>query len=269
MPLHSLYISWQRKIGARNFLDTERAKLGRDAVFSKSRYPSKPLACHLFPPAEAGAFRVGEDYLRSHKLWVKGIQLNDLFQLDISPPLGVMGQGKEWKEEFTWKHSQSTLCAYSSLTQWIIPFMDAVTSNITHCGGFTHRGSVSQRKIILGMHMPHGSWESWEPNKSHSLTISCCSILQSCLTLCNPMDCSTPGCPVLHHLPEPAQTHVHHVDGAIQPPHPLLPLSLPALNLSQHQGIFQWIGSLHQVAKVLGLQLQHQSSQWILRVDFL
>ena len=165
MPLHSLYISWQRKIGARNFLDTETAKLGRDAVFSKSGYPSKSLACHLFPPAEAGAFRVGEDYLCSHKLWVKGIQLNDLFQLDISPPLGVMSQGKEWKEEFTWKHSQSTLCAYSSLTQWIIPFMDAVTSNIIHCGGFTHRGSVSQRKIILGMHMPHGSWESWEPNK--------------------------------------------------------------------------------------------------------
>ena len=109
----------------------------------------------------------------------------------------------------------------------------------------------------------HGS-----PIKSHFLTISC-SVLQSCLTLCNPMDCSTPGRPILHHLPEPAQTHAHHVDGAIQPPHPLFPPSLPALNLSQHQCLFLWIGSLHQVAKVLGLQLQHQSSQWIFRVDFL
>ena len=83
----------------------------------------------------------------------------------ISPPLGIMGLGKEWKDEFIWKHSQSTLCVYSSLTQWIIPFMGAVASNITHCCGSTPRGSVSQKKTILGMHMPHGSWESWEPNK--------------------------------------------------------------------------------------------------------
>ena len=66
--------------------------------------------------------------------------------------------------------------------------------------------------------------------------------------LCNPMDCSTPGFPVHHHLPELAQTHVHWVSDAIQPSHPLSPPSL-TLNLSQHQGLFQWVGSLHQVAK--------------------
>ena len=88
-------------------------------------------------------------------------------------------------------------------------------------------------------------------------------------TLCNPMDSTTPGLLVLHYLPEFAQIHVHWVNDAIQPSHPLLPPSPPALNLSQHHGLFQWVGSLHQVAKVLELQLQHQSFQWIFRADFL
>ena len=81
--------------------------------------------------------------------------------------------------------------------------------------------------------------------------------LKSCLTLCNPMDCSMPGFPVLHHLQEFAQTHVHWVGDAIQPSHPLSSLSLPAFNLSQHQGHFQWVCSSHWVVKVL--ELQHQS----------
>ena len=73
---------------------------------------------------------------------------------------------------------------------------------------------------------------------------------KSCQTLCNPMDCSTPGSSVLYHLPELAQTHMHWVSDAIQPSHPLLSPSPRVLNLSQHQGPFQWVGSLHQVAKV-------------------
>ena len=96
-----------------------------------------------------------------------------------------------------------------------------------------------------------------------------CSVAKSYLTLCDPMDCSTPGFPVLHHLLELAQTHVHWVGGAIQPSHPLSSPSPPALNLSQHQGLFQWVSSSNQVAKVLGLQLQCQPFQWILTVDFL
>ena len=95
------------------------------------------------------------------------------------------------------------------------------------------------------------------------------SATQSCLTLCNPMDCSTPGLPVHHQHREFTQTHVHWVSDAIQPTHPLSSPSPPALNLSQHQGLFKWVSSSHQVVKVLQLQLQHQSFQWIFRTDFL
>ena len=73
---------------------------------------------------------------------------------------------------------------------------------------------------------------------------------QSCPTLCDPMDCSTPGFPVLHHLPEFAQTHAHWVGDTFQPSHPLSSPSSPALNLSQHQGLFKSVSSSHQVAKV-------------------
>ena len=92
---------------------------------------------------------------------------------------------------------------------------------------------------------------------------------QSCPILCNLMDCSTPGLPVHHQLLEFTQTHVHWVGDAIQPSHPLSSLSPPAFNLSQHQGLFKWVSSLHQVAKILELQLQHQSFQWIFRTDLL
>ena len=77
------------------------------------------------------------------------------------------------------------------------------------------------------------------------------SVAQLCLTLCNPMDCSTPGLPVHHQLPEISQTHLHWVGDAIQPSPPLSSPSPPALNLSQHQGLFKWVSSSHQVAKVL------------------
>ena len=87
------------------------------------------------------------------------------------------------------------------------------------------------------------------------------SVIQSCLTLCDPMNGSTPGLPVHHHLPEFTQTHVHWVGDAIQPSHPLLSPSPPAPNLFQLQGLFNWVSSLHQVAKVLEFQL-HQSFQW-------
>ena len=90
---------------------------------------------------------------------------------------------------------------------------------------------------------------------------------QSCRTLCYPMDCSTPGLPVHHQLPEFTQTHAHWVSDAIQPSHLQLTPSPPALSLSQHQGLFKWVSSSHQVAKVLEFQLQHQSFQWIFRTD--
>ena len=95
------------------------------------------------------------------------------------------------------------------------------------------------------------------------------SVAQSCLTLCNPMDHSTPGLPVHHQLLEFTQTHVHWVGDALQPSHPLLSPSPPAFNLSQHHDLFKWVSSLHQVAKVLEFRLQHQSFQWTFRTDFL
>ena len=80
----------------------------------------------------------------------------------------------------------------------------------------------------------------------------CCSVAQSCLSLCNPMNCGISGFLVLHCLPEFAQTRVHWVDDAIQPSQPLLPPSPPAVNLSQHQGLFQWVGSSHQIGQSIG-----------------
>ena len=81
------------------------------------------------------------------------------------------------------------------------------------------------------------------------------SVVRSCPTLRDPMNCSTPGLPVHHQLPESTQTHVHWVSDSIQPSHPLSSPPPPTFNLSQHQGLFQWVNSSHQVAKVLEFQL--------------
>ena len=96
----------------------------------------------------------------------------------------------------------------------------------------------------------------------------CCLVTKSCLTLCDPMDCSTPDFPVHHQLPELTQSHVHWVGDAIQPSHPLLSPSPPAFNLSQHQTLYKWASSPHQVA-TLEFQLQHQSFQLIFKTGFL
>ena len=95
------------------------------------------------------------------------------------------------------------------------------------------------------------------------------SVVQSCLILCDPMDCSTPGFPVHHQLLELAQTHVHRVGDAIQPSHPLSSPSPSTFNLAQNHDLFQGVSSSHQVAKVLRFQLHHQSFQWTFRTNFL
>ena len=114
-------------------------------------------------------------------------------------------------------------------------------------------------------------WLNWTDvnlmSKITSLSSEFSSVTQSCLTLCNPMDCSTPGLPVHHQLLEFSQTHVHWVGDTIQPYYPLSSPSPPIFNLSQHQDLFQRVGSLDQVDKVW--ELQHQSFQWIFRTDFL
>ena len=108
-----------------------------------------------------------------------------------------------------------------------------------------------------------------EISPEYSLEVQFSSVVQLCPTLCDPMDRSMPGLPVHHQLPEFTQTHVHWVGDAIQPSHPLSSPSPPAFNLSQHQGLFKWVSSSHQVAKILEFQLQHQSFQWTPRTDLL
>ena len=87
----------------------------------------------------------------------------------------------------------------------------------------------------------------------HSVQFS--SFAHSCPTLCDPMNCSTPGLPVHHQLPEFTQTHVHRVGDAIQPSHPLSSPSPPAPSPSQHQSLFRWVNSSHEAAKLLEFQL--------------
>ena len=104
---------------------------------------------------------------------------------------------------------------------------------------------------------------------SHYLGFQLSSFPQLCLTLSDPMDCSMPGFPVHHLLPELSQTHVHRVGDAIQPSHPLSSPSPLAISLSQHQGLFQLGDSSHQVAKLLEFYLQPPFFQWIFRTNFI
>ena len=104
-------------------------------------------------------------------------------------------------------------------------------------------------------------WERVDWLLSEATQLQFSSVAQSCPTLCNPINHSTPGLPVHHQLQEFTQTHIHRVGDAIQPSHPLPSPSPPAPNSSQHQGLFQWVNSSHQVAKILEFQLQYQSFQ--------
>ena len=107
----------------------------------------------------------------------------------------------------------------------------------------------------------------YEGTKSQSVQFS--SIIQSSPTVCDATDCSMPGLPVHDKLLEFTKTHVHWIGDAIKSSHPLSSPSPLTFNYSQHQGLFKWVSSSHQVAKVLEFQLQHQSFQWIFRTDFL
>ena len=99
------------------------------------------------------------------------------------------------------------------------------------------------------------------------LSVQFSSVALLCLTLCDPMNRSMPSLPVHHQFLGFTQTHVHQVGDAFQPSHPLLSPSPPVPSPSQHQGLFQWVNSSHEVAKVLEFQLQHQSFQWTPRTD--
>ena len=177
--------------------------------------------------------------------------------------------GKTSKEEKNWRTAiYSTMPVIQQLAKidklfvrhWILfstaqgtPFAQIPTV----CPGFPRTSQLTEipPRFLTWMH--------------YSLDHQFSSVAQSCLTLCDPMDHSTPGLPVHHQLPEFTQTHVHWVRDAIQPSHPLSSPSPPAFSLSQCQGLFQWVSSSHLVVKVLEFQLQHQSFQWIFRTDLL
>ena len=126
---------------------------------------------------------------------------------------------------------------------------------------------IIRQEVLLILSMQDWDFSHLEPTGSKVFSVQFSSVRQLCLTLCDHMDCSMPGFPVHYQLSEVAQTHVHQVGDAIQPSHPLWFPSLPAFNLSQHQGLFQWVSYSHQVAKVFELELELQSFQWIFRTD--
>ena len=139
-----------------------------------------------------------------------------------------------------------------------------------------HPGLISFRMDWLDLLAVQGTLKSllqYHSSKAPILWHSAFTIIYLLLShlwlLDDPLSCSTSGFPVRHYLPEFVQTHVHWVGDAFQPSHPLSSPSPPALNLSEHQGLFKWVSSSYQVAKILEFQLQHQSFQWIFRTDCL
>ena len=143
----------------------------------------------------------------------------------------------------------------------------AVNSN--HCHQAVDMLMDRERTIEKGNQKKFFLNNKKQKDKGNHLLVQFSSVVQSCPTHCNPMDCSTPGFPVHHQLSELTQTHVHWASDVIQPSHPLSSPSPPAFNLYQHQGLFQWVSSSRQMAKVLEFQLQHQSFQWIFQTNFL
>ena len=129
---------------------------------------------------------------------------------------------------------------------------------------------ILQARILEWVAILFSRGSSWQGDwiQSPALSVQFSSFAQSCLTLCDPVDCITPGFPVHHQLLGLSQTHVHRVGDAIQPSHPLSSPFPPSFSLRRHQGLFQWVTSSHQVPKVLEFQLPHQSFQSIFRTEF-
>ena len=185
----------------------------------------------------------------------------------VLQPIGSQRVRHIWATELNWC-AQWLGCVWLFVTLWTGARQATLSKRFSRQENwsglpFPPPGDITWPRYLITY--PTSVWQADCLPLCHlgSSSSSCCSVTQSCPTLWYSMDCSTLGFPVHHQLPELAQTHVHL---AIQPSHPLWSHSTPAFNLSQHH--FQWINSLHQVAKVLDLQLQHQYFQWIFRVDF-
>ena len=185
--------------------------------------------------------------------WKIGIDIYMLLYVKYGLPRWLGGkesacQCKRGRGTWVWSLShedplEGEMATHSSILAWKIP-------------------EEPGRLQFMGLQRAGHNWV-----REHSSVIS---VAQSCPSLCDPMDGSIPGFPVHHQLlKEPTQTLVRHVRDAIQPSHPLSFPIPPAFNLSQHQGLFKWVGSSHQVAEVLEFQLQHQSFQWTFKTDLL
>ena len=136
------------------------------------------------------------------------------------------------------KHWAKSISNLPSMETWEI-------AKVSDACGHTKEGILDSSKPNSKSH----SWNSSRRTCAHIPRHFCfCSVAQSCPTLWNPMDCNTPGFPVLHYLLEIAQNHIHWVSDAIQPSPPLSSPSPPTFNFYQHQGLFQWVSSSHQVA---------------------
>ena len=158
---------------------------------------------------------------------------------------------------------------YSSKACFSVIHMGGVTQLNSEVGNLNPKAQVIIYEHIDPILKPVILQQELKQYLQHGFITQFSSVAQSYSTLCDPTDCSMPGFPVHHYLPEFAQTHVHRLGDAIQPPHTLSFPSPPAFNVSQHQGPFKWVSSSHQVAKLLELQLQYQSFQWRFRTDFL
>ena len=172
--------------------------------------------------------------------------------------------------------SSMSLGFLSNLVSIIHPMLEKEMS--TYCSILAWRILWTEeplRLLSMGSHRVGYDW-SYTAAAAYTLCNHCLVIfvrrfssVQSCPTLCDPVDCSMPGFPVHHQLLELTQTHAHRIGDGIQSSHSPPSPSPPTSNLSQHQCLFQWVNSSHQVAKVLEFHLQHQSFQWIFRTDFL
>ena len=183
-------------------------------------------------------------------------RLSDWTELKISPGSGVLGRSKIHNRYDSWAWElyhlmegfallRATL--WKSTWGWMAgQLSDGINLGRLHGGSELLRSWKTQRYIVIT-----NSGSQFRCLSS----VQFISVPQSCPALCDPMNHSTPGLPVHHQLPEFAQTHVHRVSDAIQPSHPLSSPSPPAPNPSQHQGLFQWVNSSHEVAKVLEFQL--------------
>ena len=153
-------------------------------------------------------------------------------------------------EECTYVYVYTNILVYRSLGHWT-PSQDFWTS----------KAEDQTLQLAGSAHAKLAHWGWWPvPSLVHrmaglQITVQFSLVAQSCLTLCDPMDCSISGFPVHHQLPELTQTHVHCIGEAIQQYHPLSSPSSPTFNHSQHHGLFKWVSSLHQVARVLEFQL--------------